>query len=305
MPRMIPSKNQIYAEVLRALPPNKDVPLQRLIRPVGEALGVTDDEFVQRTPGGYKTFEGRLSWAMTDLKRSGLVDNPGWGVYRITPLGASELAANPGGFTDKYLKALPSYREHLTDAGNTDDSDEGAADPEQTPEETIGSAVAEINKRLVDQLIERVMERGPDFFEDLVVDLLLAMGYGHDRTTAGLRIGRSGDHGLDGIISMDVLGLDKIYVQAKRYDPSASVGEAEIRNFSGSLLATGSSKGVFITTSKFSSNAEAFPKYVSQHIVLIDGSQLAQLMIDYDIGVVTYDAIKLKRVAADYFDPSA
>ena len=172
----------------------------------------------------------------------------------------------------------------------------------KTPEERIDAAVDEINGNLRGQLLERIAELSPSFFERLVVDLIVAMGYGGNRQTVAQRIGRSNDEGIDGVVNEDPLGLDVVYIQAKRYSKDNTIGRERIQQFAGALVGQGASKGVFVTTSSFSSGAKQYAERVPQRIILIDGEELTRLMTQYRVGVRIERSVELKRIDLDYFD---
>jgi restriction system protein len=236
------------------------------------------------------------------LKAAGLVENPRRGVFRITDRGRSELASPPARVDIRYLYKYPEFRDwrKRSSAGAATDNDEAPAAIESTPQEQMESAAEQLRGSLVAELLERLRSCEPGFFERLVVQLLLKMGYGGPQANAGQVVGRAGDGGIDGVIAEDRLGLDSIYVQAKRWE--AQVGAGQVRDFLGAMVSVGANKGVFITTSKFAEPARRAASASPQHrIVLIDGDRLAQFMIDHDLGVAPVATFVIKRVDSDFF----
>lgn len=246
-----------------------------------------------------------MTWALTDLFQAGLLSRPQRGFYVITPEGRKLLATNPSQLTRKDLLQYPSFEQFLHPSKDTSSKKGETQEPvdldEKTPDEQIQYAYDLLHVHLANQLLERVKSCSPAFFENLVVELLLKMGYGNFRKEAGKVTGRSGDGGIDGIIEEDKLGLDLIYIQAKRY--GAPVNIDEVRAFAGVLaMQNNARKGVFITTSRFSDKAYEETQRGDRRIVLIDGKQLANLMIEYNIGVTPRKIYEIKRIDSDYFE---
>lgn len=283
-------------------------------RRVAEALQLTEAERQERLPSGVQTYiHNRIGWAGWHMQQAGLVEKPKKGFARITEEGRRLLGTNPAVIDNALLAGLyPDYAARLRrerkagTAGGADDDagavrNGGTKGDEQTPTEQIEQAHARLNGTLAEDLRDLMGKMDPYKFEQLVIDLLFAMGYGGSRTEAALVTQKSNDQGIDGIINEDRLGLDVIYVQAKRWQ--ATVGRVEIQNFVGALAGRHANKGVFITTSEFNENAAAYARSVQHHkIVLIDGQRLAELMIEHGIGVSTVRTIALKRVDSDYFE---
>jgi restriction system protein len=267
---------------------------------LGKQFQLTPAEWQEMLPSGRAPlFYNRLAWAKTHLKKAGLIEQPRRGVIVISDRGKQVLASKPARIDLRLLQSFPEYRQSL--AGS-------AAEPvlpqevagASSPEEVLESAYLLIRRELVTDVLTSIKQCNPQFFEDLVVKLLLKMGYGGSREEAGKAVGRSGDGGIDGIINEDRLGLDAIYLQAKRWD--GAVGAGEIRDFKGALDAKGAQKGVFITTSTFTPAAiEAARVSRSYKIVLIDGARLADLMIEHDLGVSVVATYQLKRIDSDFF----
>ena len=243
-----------------------------------------------------------MAWASTHLTQAGLITKPQRGISRITDRGRTVLREHPDRIDLPVLEGFAEYqdfRRRSSARRKPRAEPPERATPDQTPEESIEAAYDEARAALEQELLQRVLEHDDRFFEDLVLDVLVTLGYGGSKEDAAERVGRSGDGGIDGVIREDRLGLDAIYVQAKRWDPSRTVGPREIREFAGALQDVEASKGVFITTSTLSDEARELGR--RRRIVLIDGEELASLMIDAGVGVSTTRRYELKRVDEDYF----
>lgn len=285
--------------------------MKDLTSAIADEFKLTAEEVAEMQPSGrMRVLENRAHWARWYLKGAGLVRPVKRGVYEITERGRALLDERPERVDMKLLERFEEYREwrERTTNGrsgrNREDSiiDRAESGAElQTPQDRIDAAVHEIESNLADTLLDRLIDGSPRFFEKAVVDLLLAMGYGRGREGAGQRLGRSGDGGIDGVINEDALGLDAVYVQAKRYGLGNVVGRPAIQQFVGSLTGEGATKGVFVTTSNFSTDARNFVNKISQRIVLIDGQQFARLMIAHGVGVRGYQAITLSEVDENFF----
>ena len=267
-------------------------------------LGVTEEEQKELLPSGVApVFYNRTAWAKTYLKKAGLIDSPKQGIVVISTRGLEVLKKKPSSINVKFLKQFTEFVEFQTskreDEGIETDSNEDQSI--QTPEESLETAYQKIRKSLASELINKVVELSPAFFEKLVVELLVKMGYGGSIKDAGKAMGKSGDEGIDGTIKEDKLGLDIIYIQAKRWKPGNVVGRPELQKFVGALAGQGAKKGVFITTSNFTKEAIEYTPRNETKIVLIDGSQLAQLMIDYNLGCTTQQTYEVKKIDSDYF----
>jgi restriction system protein len=276
-------------------------------------FGITDAERAELLPSGTAPlFDNRVGWARTYLKQAGLLHSPKRGLFQITDAGKALLSENhrriDALLLDRYdaFRAFRSRRRDAAEEGvpNERPQAQPVAQPEivtdQTPEDALASAYQKLRKNLESELLEQVKSSSPAFFERLVIDLLVAMGYGGSRQDAGRAIGRSGDEGIDGIIKEDKLGLDAIYVQAKRWE--ATVGRPEIQKFAGALQGQRANKGVFITTSDFSREAHEYANAINAKIILIGGERLTQLMVDHNVGVAPVGNYELKRVDSDYFE---
>jgi len=266
-------------------------------------FNLTNEETNQYLPSGkQKIFYNRVFWSKAHLKMAGLIENMRRGHFKITQLGKDTLAKNPLDINIKFLKQFPGY---LENTGRIKEEETPTVTAEEnglsgeTPEEILENSYVNIRKNLAQELLSKIKLCSPAFFENLVVELLVKMGYGGTIQEAGKSIGRSGDEGIDGIIKEDRLGLDIIYIQAKRWENV--VGRPELHKFVGALAGQGAKKGVFITTARFTGDAREYQPKNETKIVLIDGEQLAQLMIDYDLGVTRQRTYEIKRVDSDYF----
>jgi restriction system protein len=267
------------------------------------------EEVAERIPSGRDTIlRNRVGWALTYLYQAGLLSRPRRSVYKLTERGRTVLRDHPERVDISVLNAFEEFQAFKPSRGaapRRPRPDEGAqteirvAD-EATPEERAASAYLELRDTLASDVLERVAEQSPEFFEDVVLDVLYAMGYGGSRDDAAERLGRTGDEGVDGVIREDKLGLDLIYVQAKKW--SNPVGRPAIQGFVGALQGQRASKGVFITTSSFSRDAVTYADTVTPRVILVDGPALAQLMIDHGVGVSVTRTFEIKRIDQDYFE---
>jgi restriction system protein len=271
------------------------------------SLGLTNDDLKQMLPSGIQqTFVNRAGWAATYMKKAGLLEATRRGYYRITQRGLDLLKKKPQKINVKLLSQYPEFQQFQslkgTRSGEKTKDAEGTLDfTGTTPSEALEKAYENLRDELAEDLLSKLKQATPAFFERIVVELLVKMGYGGSRADAGKAIGRSGDGGIDGIIKEDKLGLDVVYIQAKRWD-SNSVGRPDVMQFAGALQAQKANKGIFITTSRFTEEARSYVAQIGSKIVLIDGEQLAQLMIDSDVGVSTISLYPVKKIDMDYFD---
>jgi restriction system protein len=280
---------------------------ERTMRDVTEMLAVrfklTDEERQEHLPSGPQPlFYNRVAWAKTHLKYAGLIDNPVRGKVSIAEAGRKVLLQKPATVNCRFLKRFPGYLKFIGQSPTPEDGgkEETVLEGTKTPEESLAESYLALRNALADEVLDRVKTCSPAFFERLVVELLVAMGYGGSLADAGQAIGRSGDGGIDGIIKEDKLGLDVVCVQAKRWEKT--VGRPEVQAFAGSMEGFRARKGVMLTTSAFSKEAEEYVTRIERKIVLIDGRRLAELMIDHDIGVATARAYVVKKLDQDYFE---
>lgn len=301
---MIPDYQSIMLPLLRLAGDGETHRMQDAIDKLANEFGLSEEERRELLPSGKQpTFDNRVGWARTYMAKAGLLESPKRGHFRLTERGREVLSKNPPAINLTFLEQFEDFvkfRELRHDkplANQFDGTDSRKAD--ETPEETLETAYQTLRAGLSSEILETVKKCSPGFFEKLVVDLLVRMGYGGSRREAGEAIGRSGDEGIDGIIKEDRLGLDIIYLQAKRWE--GSVGRPELQKFAGALQGQRARKGIFITTSAFSREALDYTRNIDMKIILIDGPKLAELMIDHGVGVTTEATYELKRIDSDYF----
>ncbi len=282
---------------------DKEISKRVLVDRLAQHFDLTDAERQELLPSGGQTrFDSRVGWAATYLKQAGLLVSPKRGTYHITPRGREVLARNLPAIDNGILSEFDEFQAFKSRKRPAEDAEPVAiAGAEKTPEEALEDAYDSIRDELASQILEKLRASSPAFFERLVVDLLVRMGYGGSLTDAGKAVGRSGDGGIDGIIKEDKLGLDVIYIQAKRWNGN-SIGRPDVQQFAGALQGRRANKGIFITTSKFTNEAREYVQNISSKIVLIDGEELAQLMIDHGVGVSTVTTYEIKRMDSDYFN---
>lgn len=269
-------------------------------------LAISEEDCNELVPSGrQRTVDNRATWAITYLKNAGLVSSVRRGVYIITSEGTKAYNDAGSKIDLAYLERYESFRAFRGSSLPTPSTEVPTVPPiEDTPQDMFEKAYDQINGALAEDLLAAIMEHTPAFFERLVIDLLLKMGYGGSFDSAGRVVGHSGDEGIDGIIREDKLGFSNIYIQAKRWDPdSMTVGRPEIQKFVGALAGQGASKGLFITTAQFTKEAVNYAaKQLAAKIVLVDGRQLTKLMIEYGIGVSIQSTYTIKKIDSDYFD---
>lgn len=302
---MIPDYQSLMLPLLKLVADKQEHKYRDLIENLATEFQVTDEERKELLASGNQAiFDNRVGWAKTYLKKAGLLDSPKRATFVITQIGLDTLKKNPDRVDAKYLRQFPAFLEFQNASRNDNETEEEiiiVETNEQTPEENLDKAYQRIRKSLASELLNRVVELSPTFFERLVVELLVKMGYGGSIKDAGKAIGKSGDEGIDGTIKEDKLGLDIIYIQAKRWRPGNVVGRPELHKFVGALAGQGAKKGIFITTSNFTKEALEYTPKNETKIVLIDGEQLAQLMIDCNLGCTTQQIYELKKIDSDYF----
>ena len=298
----VPDYQSLMLPLLKITNDGKEHGFSEVVDALALQFRLTDDDRKELLPSGTQTrFENRVRWAQAYMKKAGLLENPRRGKFRITERGMKVLKENHTGINAKFLRQFPEFLE-FQKVSRQDTGQEQEEKDEvivQTPEESLESSYQNLRRALGQELLERSRSCSPRFFEQLVVDLLVAMGYGGSRQDAGQAVGQSGDEGIDGIIKEDKLGLDVVYVQAKRWE--RTVGRPDVQAFAGSLEGQRARKGVLITTSQFSQDAKDYVGKIEKKIVLIDGDQLAQLMIDHGIGVTQVANYTIKKIDLDYF----
>jgi restriction system protein len=264
-------------------------------------LALTDEDRKVLIPSGTQPqFENRLGWALTELVKAGVMERPARGLFRITPRGETLLREHPEGITVGLLRQFPEFAAFKYAVPKASVPTAIETDSAYSPEELLGTSYAQLRQQVAQELLERVKAASPQFFERLVVQLLVAMGYGGTIEDAGRTVGQSGDGGIDGIIKEDKLGLDNIYIQAKRWQ--GSVGSPVVQGFAGSMDGQRGRKGVLITTSSFTKDAQQSVNRIDKRIVLIDGEQLALLMLDHSVGVTRVETYEVKKVDLDFFE---
>jgi len=300
----IPDYQSLMLPLLKVLTDRKERPAAEIRKQIAVELNLSDEELAERLASDSQTvFANRVGWAVQYLKSAGAIQSVRRGVYEISDRGLSLLKAQPSGITVKTLRQFPEFIEFEGREADTKPPTTAITpqnETKATPEESLEHSFQMLRDALAHELLETIKNGSPAAFERIVVDLLVAMGYGGSVEDAGKVVGKSGDGGIDGIIKQDKLGLDAIYVQAKRWNNV--VGSPEIMKFSGSLTKRHASRGVFITTSTFTKDALEFVEAMPQKIVLVDGKQLASLMIEHDVGVSPTKAYTLKRLDQDYFE---
>lgn len=304
----IPDYQTLLRPVLEAASSGNPVNYDDVEQHVINVFNLTEEEVEELLPSRtQRRIRNRIGWAKNNLLKAGLVDQVSRGVFRINEEGKRVLTEKKDSINDEFLMRYASFRE-FKDASkpdsNKNDQPGDVYQTLETPDDSISAAVSELRKTLKVELLEIVKAKTPVFFEGLVLDLLRKMGYGGKLKDSSKVVGKSHDEGIDGIIKEDALGLDVIYIQAKRYGDN-SIGSEQIRTFVGSLAGHGAKKGVFITSSRFTSEALKFAEKLTSNdtnVVLIDGDQLTDFMIDYNVGVQLKDSIELKQIDQDYFD---
>jgi len=301
----VPDFQSLMLPLLRLIGDEKEHNNSEVLESLAEQFHLTESERKELLPSGRQVrFDNRVAWARAYLKMAGLLENIRRGTFRITERGRRVLMQDPPKIDMRFLSQFPEYaafRGRSQLSNKPEEPVEGANPAPETPDEILEATYQNIERELAEKLKEKIKGCSPNFFERLVVDLLMAMGYGGSMNDAGQVVGQSGDGGIDGIIKEDKLGLDSVYIQAKRWD--GTVGRPRVQEFAGSLMARSARKGVFITTSQFSKEAKDYVSTIQQpKIVLVDGELLAKLMIDHGIGVANVATYTVKKVDLDYFE---
>jgi len=297
---MIPDFQTIMLPFLQILSNGKEHTTKETNQKLAEHFHLTEEELNEYLPSGsQKTFPNRVAWAKSYLKMAGLIESTNRSSYKITEVGKNILEENSNEINLRILKTIPAFQDRTGRIKGDHSNSDIENQTDSTPEENLENSYLSIRKNLAQELLLKIKSSSAAFFESLVVELLVKMGYGGSIVDAGRSIGRSGDEGIDGIIKEDKLGLDVIYVQAKRWENV--VGRPEIQKFVGALAGQGAKKGVFITTSRFTNEAKEYQPKNETKIVLIDGESLAELMIDHNLAVSTVNVFEIKRIDNDYF----
>jgi len=297
---MIPDYQTIMLPLLRLAGDGQEHSLREVTEKLAGEFGLSSQEQAQKLPSGQQSvFGNRVGWARTYMKKAGLLDTTRRAYFKITARGREVLAAKPARIDGKFLNQYQEFRSFKALRHEKDDVENEVQGELKTPEEALENAYEDLRGNLASEILQRLKSSPPGMFEKTVVELVVRMGYGGSLRDAGQAIGKSGDEGIDGIIKEDRLGLDVIYIQAKRWENT--VGRPEIQKFAGALQGQRAKKGIFITTSDFSKDAAEYAARIESKIILIDGEQLAQLMIDYNIGVTPVTTYEIKRIDSDYF----
>jgi restriction system protein len=300
----IPDYQSAMLPLLEIAADGKEHPIREAIQNLAVHFGLSEPEQKELLPSGASTiFGSRVGWARTYLKKANLIDNVRRGCFQITERGRIVLSQKPKKIDVIFLRQYPEFVEFWNPKKTTSEKalEIGAEDSAQTPEDSIAAGYLLLRKQVESDLLAQVKICPPEFFERLVVRLLIAIGYGGSLADAGKAIGKSGDGGIDGVIKEDKLGLDLLYIQAKRWD-SNTVGRPEIQGFVGALYGKKAKRGIFLTTSSFSKSALDYAEGLDSRVVLINGIQLAELMFEYGLGVSTVNNYVVKRVDFEFFN---
>ncbi|MBE9592551.1 MAG: restriction endonuclease [Proteobacteria bacterium] len=298
----VPDFQSFFKPLLEIATDGKEHSLKEAREKIAEYFNLTDEDRAELLPSGNQTkFDNRVAWAKSYFVQAKVLESPRRAYFKITDRGKKLLAQGHERIDVKVLNQYPEFVEFHTPSKQnksvpTPSPEEGIS---ETPEEVLQKAYQSIRSDLAGEILERIKSNSPAFFENLVIDLMVAMGYGGSRVDAGQSVGQSGDEGIDGIIKEDRLGLDVIYLQAKRWE--GTVGRPEIQKFVGALHGKRAKKGVFITTGKFSEEAHEYVKSIDPKVILIDGRALANYMIDFNLGTSTGVTYEIKRIDSDYF----
>jgi restriction system protein len=302
---MLPSYDEIRKVMLEYLGDGKERKFSEIVDYVAKYYNLSEEELSELLPSGTQTkFENRVWWARTYMAKAGLIETPRRGYVRITERGLQALKENPPVIDHAYLLKFEEFRNFFYGKrSGVKQAEESSESEELTPLEVIEREMGKLNEALKDELIKKILERPPRFFEKLVLELIVKMGYGGTFEEASKVLGKSGDEGVDGVIKEDLLGLDNIYLQAKRYKPDQTIGRKEIQSFVGALHGKGSRKGIFITTASFTKEAKDYAESLKDiKVILIDGDKLIDYMIKYNLGVRVDRVIEIKKIDLDYFE---
>ena len=302
--KVIPDFQTLMLPVLKEVSDGKEHKICDVVNSLAKQFSLGDEELtIMISSGTQSVFYNRISWAKTHLKKARLIESETKGTIKITERGKQVLQEKPTRIDIKFLKKFDEFVEFRTKSNSKKEKPEIETDYDnQTPEELIETAFQDFQKSLAEDLLEKIRNVSPSFFEKLVVALLVKMGYGGSIKDAGKAVGKTGDEGIDGIIKEDKLGLDVIYVQAKRWKENNIIGRPEIQKFVGALAGQGAKKGIFITASSFSKEALEYKPMNDTKVILIDGMELANYMIEYNLGVAPLHNYELKKIDSDYFD---
>ena len=303
----LPDYQSLMIHVLSASA-DGEVRIGDAVERLADRLGLTPEERAELLPSGKQTvFANRVHWAKTYLGKAGLIESTRRGYFRISSRGQQVMRSPPPRIDNGFLNQFSEFREFKRKSAEGPDGEQGEMQKaleksHETPDEVMRAAHKQVEATLAQELLDRIHAAPPAFFERLIVSLLLRMGYGGSETDAGRALGRSGDDGVDGVIDQDALGLDRVYIQAKRYAEGNNIASGAIRDFFGSLDRHKATKGLFVTTSAFSLSARETAEFLSKRIVLVDGRQLARLMIRYDVACRVEEVLHIKKIDEDFFE---
>jgi restriction system protein len=298
----IPSFKSFLRPTLEIIASLKEVPRSNIVQLVQEKMHFNEEESNERLESGQNRLQNRVGWAITYLKKSGLIDFPKKGLIIVSNEGQKFLKEHIGAISPKDLEKFPGYLEFIASKNQADSKEAASVQIDEVdPEEKINMGYQEIKNTLIEELREKLLEVSPLKFEELVLDLIRSLGYGAKSGDIH-HTGGSGDFGIDGIVYLDRLGLDKIYLQAKRYKLDSKISSTEIQKFFGALKGRQASKGIFLTTSSYQNSAKEYAKSVSDTLVLLDGSKIAELMIEAEVGVSFKRKIVIPVIDNDYFE---
>lgn len=297
----VPDFQSFFRPLLDIASDNQEHSVKEARAIIKSVMNLTDDDLIEKLPSGTQfKFDNRVAWAVSYFVQAKVLERPKRAYFKITERGRELHQKNHSRINIAILKAYPEFLEfqapRITNHDSPHDTDISS---NATPEEILQQAYQSIRNDLASEILEKIKTNSPGYFEKLVVDLMVAMGYGGSRADAGQSLGKSGDEGIDGIIKEDRLGLDVIYLQAKRWE--GTVGRPEIQRFVGALHGKRAKKGVFITTGKFSNDAIDYVATIDPKVILIDGRTLVEYMIDLNLGVATATTYEVKRIDTDYF----
>ena len=293
----VPDFQSFFKPLLDLAADGKEHSIQEAREVIAKVMALPEADMKEPLPSGIQTkFENRVAWAKSYFIQAKVLESPRRSIFRITQRGMELHEVGHKRIDVRILNQYPEFLEFHKVRATKEEEQEPSR---ETPEETLQKSYESIRGDLAGQIVQRIANNSPQFFERMVVDLMVAMGYGGSRTDAGKSIGGSGDEGIDGIIKEDRLGLDLVYLQAKRWE--GTVGRPDVRKFVGALHGKRAKKGVFITTSKFSDDAKNYVETIDPKVILIDGRILAELMIDHGLGTTTAATFEVKRIDSDYF----
>lgn len=301
----LPRFHELFAPVLDVLRSAEVMQVRDIVSAVSERLGLTPAQRAEVIPSGQRRLDNRVTWALSYLFHASAVQKPRRGVFQITDRGRELLDAHPDGFGVDLLRQFEEFREFqarnkLSSSGTVIVSLPGEVSG-QTPLETVSAAVSQLDEEVAAELVQRLLLAPPEFLEKAVLRLLVAMGYGGS-DDAAVHLGGPGDGGFDGVINQDRLGIGRIYLQAKRYQPERAIGRPDVQAFLGALHHAGAAGGVFITTSRFSPDALDFARTITPRVILIDGDRLGRLMVAHGVGVQERQTFRLVEADENFFD---